>query len=83
LHPVLKYFCLNLAAGQSHSVLAWCTGTRIKPTFTTKFTDIYHISQENFVCYFKGAPPEFTVCFAGVILIGGWVKVILTRLIRQ
>jgi len=44
---------------RSHGMLAWCTGTRVKPTFTTKFTNIYRISQERFICYLMGAPPQF------------------------
>ena len=32
--------------GRSHGMLAWCTGTRVILTFTTKFTNIYRISQE-------------------------------------
>ena len=50
--------CTNYQ-GRSHSMLAWCTGTRLKTTFTTKSTNIYHISQEKFVCYLMGAPPQF------------------------
>ena len=33
---------------RSHGMLAWCTGTRVILTFTTKFTNIYCISQEKF-----------------------------------
>ena len=75
--------------GRSHGMLAWCTGTRVILTFTTKFANIYRISQEK-ICLLPNGCTTLIFMLASPLRRAGhttlqqrWCRAMATRAERR